>query len=84
MQELLKNIGLLHEGKRPSKYTDEKSELGSQSIKSFSDFDNQSEALSFCNFRLMLVDDSNNCWKKESMMFTRMNRRLFGGSGSEI
>ncbi len=38
----------------------------------------------FVNFRLILVDDSNNCWKKESRMFTRMNKRLFGGSGSEI
>jgi hypothetical protein len=50
MQELLKNIGLLHEGKKPRKWTDQKSEIGSQSIKSFSDFDNQSEALSFCKF----------------------------------
>ncbi len=38
----------------------------------------------FVNFKLILVDDSNNCWKKESRMFTRMNKRLFGGSGSEI
>lgn len=50
MQELLKNIGLLHEGRQPRKFLDQKSEIGSQGIKSFSDFDNQSEALSFCKF----------------------------------
>ena len=52
MQELLKNIGLLHEGKKVRKDTDQRSELGSRSMsmRSYSDFDNQSEALSFCNF----------------------------------
>lgn len=38
MQELLKNIGLLQEGKKSRKNTDQRSELGSQSIKSYSDF----------------------------------------------
>lgn len=54
MQELLKNIGLLHEGKKNTKNSNKLEEKNSSicnnSIKSFSDFDNQSEDVSFCKF----------------------------------